>query len=270
MSVAEQLGLTGHDSEMLVLAEDRWPRWTEVEPALAVTPGVPGLRDWLRAAPPADADDVLLALVTVAAPDGGDDVAAAAVVAWALLPGACVLANRLRTLTPRIDEVVAAQLWVEIRTFAWRRLRKVAANILLDTRVGVLRECGVVSQVRRVDRTWSSATPLPPDADVWAAYVGRDEGPTTGAARELSELLEWACTRRVIDQQDRDLILSLVAESDAAETTRCGRGRGGLMANDVSAVVGQRWGLSAATVRRRARRSVQALTDACADLRLSA
>jgi hypothetical protein len=32
-----------------------------------------------------------------------------------------VLAQRLQTLSPRIDQIVAAQLWIEIRTFPWRR-----------------------------------------------------------------------------------------------------------------------------------------------------
>ena len=41
-----------------------------------------------------------------------------------------VLTGSPATLTPLIDEVVASQLWLEIRSFAWQRLDKVAANIL--------------------------------------------------------------------------------------------------------------------------------------------
>ena len=47
----------------------------------------------------------------LASPSGGDDVAAFGALVWLLLPGASLLAHRLRTLTHRIDEVVAAQLW---------------------------------------------------------------------------------------------------------------------------------------------------------------
>jgi hypothetical protein len=65
------------------------------------------LRGWLHA------------LATLAAADGGNDVAAAAALACALMPGACILANRLRTLAVQIDQIVAAQLWVEVRTFPW-------------------------------------------------------------------------------------------------------------------------------------------------------
>jgi len=58
----------------------------------------------------AEAEEALHALATLAAVDGCNDIAAAAALAWALMPGACTLANRLRTLTSHIDEVVAAQL----------------------------------------------------------------------------------------------------------------------------------------------------------------
>ena len=85
---------------------------------------------WLRAADWAEADRVLLALAQLSAPDGGDDVAATAALAWVLLPGASLLAFRLGRLSRRIDEILAAQLWVEARTFPWQRGHKVAANIL--------------------------------------------------------------------------------------------------------------------------------------------
>ena len=162
MSVAGQLGLDEANGVWLIQAAERWPGWAASEPALGVVAGPRDLRGWLRTADPIDADAVLKALVRLASPTGGDDLAAAMVVAWALLPGACSLARRLQTLTPRIDEVVAAQLWLEIRGFAWQRLDKVAANILADTRTGVLRECGSRSQLRRCDRTWSQTTVAEP------------------------------------------------------------------------------------------------------------
>jgi hypothetical protein len=167
VSLATQLGLQGEEKALLVRAKQDWTLWAARFPCLAVVGGVGSLRDWLRAAEPAAADDVLHALVTLASPSGADDASAAAVVAWALLPGASVLAQRLRTLSPRIDEVVAAQLWIEIRTFPWQRLRKVAANILANTRTGVLLECGVPSQVERVDRPWSIARPVDPTGVFW-------------------------------------------------------------------------------------------------------
>src|SRR6185436_10151301 len=68
----------------------------------------------------------------LAAADGGDDVAAAANLAWALMPGAWTLANKLRTLSAHLDQIVPAQMWLEVRTFPWRRLTMVAAHVLTN------------------------------------------------------------------------------------------------------------------------------------------
>ena len=50
---------------------------------------------------------------------------------------------------------------------------------------------------------------------------------------------------------------------DYTATRKLGRGTGGLMANNVSEAVAQQWGISPSTVRRRARRSMDALSSAC-------
>ena len=155
MSVAEQLGLDEQTSELLALADQRWGHWASAHPALAHCRGVRELRSWLPGADQGEADAALHALATLAAADGGDDVGAAAALACALMPGACILANRLRTLAAHIDQIVAAQLWLEVRTFPWRRMRKVAANVLLNTRAGVLADCGARSQLERTDQAWS-------------------------------------------------------------------------------------------------------------------
>lgn len=147
MSVAAHLGLDA-PGKWMDAAERCWPVWVEQDPRLAAVPSFAGLRGWLRSVDPAGADAVLHAVATLGARSWGDCPLAASVLAWALLPGACSLARQLVTLTPRIDEMVAAQLWIEVRSFPWERLCKVAANIL-DTRAGVLRECGVRSQVER-------------------------------------------------------------------------------------------------------------------------
>jgi hypothetical protein len=225
--------------------------------------GVGSLRCWLRAAEPAAADEVLHALVTLASPSGGDDASAAAVVAWALLPGASVLAQRLRTLSPRIDEMVAGQLWIEIRTFQWQRLRKVAANILANTRTGVLRECGAHSQIERVDRTWSSVRLVDPTAIFWSRVCTQEDA-SDSAADELVEVLEWARAVNVISDWDRSLLLSLAETADSVGPARTGRGWCGLMANSLSADVADRLGTSPITVRRRARKAISALAEACA------
>ena len=279
------------------------------DPRLGVVEDFDDLRAWLPTVDRAASDEVLLALAMLAAPDGGDDIAAAAALAKCLLPGACRLAGWLSTLPPRevfrdsqpvmagawsaverIDELVASQLWIEVRTFKWRRLRKVAANILINTRVGVLREVGDFFYVSRADRTWANTTLVESfssgdladgDAGAWSAdrdadRAGRrravpppeilaDAGPEQeepSATEELLELLAWACDNKVISPADRYLLLCLVEEADRVETRNLARGYGGLLSNEVSSRVAPRVGVSEATVRRHGSRSMRALAAA--------
>ena len=110
MSVATHLGLDPAGTALVEL-EREWASWVAQYSRLARAGDIRSLRDWLAAASPAEADNVLHALATLGSPSGGDNLAAASALAWALLPGACALAHRLRALSPRIDEMVAAQLW---------------------------------------------------------------------------------------------------------------------------------------------------------------
>ena len=293
MRVSEYLDLEDN-SELLSRARDSWAAWTEQEPRLAVV-AFDRLRDWLDEASPREADEVLHALATLAASDGGDDVAAAAVLAWVLLPGACRLARELRTLNRDVTMLVAAQLWIEVRSFPWRRLSKVAANIVMNTRAACLREAGAAGQVRRADRVWSASHVVSPDSFFWDHYAaGRrseraathdrssgwrletsdEEQPQlrtvqvacTPADRdpgeELAELLDWACEHAVISAADRHLLRVVVEEADEVEIRRTGRSNAGLTAAEISRRVAPRLGLSQATVRRRAARCIRALAVA--------
>jgi hypothetical protein len=309
MSVGDQLGLDDN-SELLDQARQKWPAWVAADPRLGVVDSFDDLRAWLPTVDREASDEVLLALAMLAAPDGGDDVAAAAALAKCLLPGACRLAGWLSTLPPRevfrdsqpvtagtwsaverIDELVASQLWIEVRTFKWRRLRKVAANILINTRVGVLREVGDFFYVSRADRTWAnttlvesfsagdlndgdgaawSATEMPTErvasalfhrTDILADHTG-PEHQEPSATEELLELLAWACDNQVISPADRYLLLCLVEEADRVETRNMARGYGGLLSNEVSSRVAPRVGVSEATVRRHGSRSMRALAAA--------
>jgi hypothetical protein len=260
VSVATYLGLDPTGTALVEL-EQEWASWLAQFPQLARAGDIRSLRDWLAAASPAEADDVLHALATLGSPSGGDNLTAASVLAWALLPGACALAHRLYALSPRIDEVVAAQLWLEIRSFPWYRLHKVAGNILANTRAGVLRECGVRSQLERTDRAWGNTRLVDPSATFWARHVdGLDTVPSAG--EELLELLEFARAANVLTEADKKLLLVLVEAADRCGTTRTGRGSAGLMSNAASAQVAIQVGLSPITVRRRARRLIDALAAA--------
>lgn len=308
MSVGDQLGLDDN-SELLDQARQKWPAWVATDPRLGVVDNFDDLRSWLPTVDREESDQVLLALAMLAAPDGGDDIAAAAALAKCLLPGACRLAGWLSTLPPRevfrdsqpvmsgtwsaverVDELVASQLWIEVRTFKWRRLRKVAANILINTRVGVLREVGDFFYVSRADRTWANTTLVESfsagdltSADGGAGYSAEmptervtgalfhrpeilaDAGPEQEeptATEELLELLAWACDHQVISPADRYLLLCLVEEADRVETRRLARGYGGLLSNEVSSRVAPRIGVSEATVRRHGSRTVRALAEA--------
>ena len=309
MSVGDQLGLD-ENSELLDQARRKWPEWVAADSRLDVVAEFDDLRAWLPSVDRDASDEVLLALAMLAAPDGGDDIAAAAALAKCLLPGACRLAGWLSTLPPRevfrdsqpvmagtwsaverIDELVASQLWIEVRTFPWRRLRKVAANILMNTRVGVLREVGDFFYVSRADRTWANTTLVESfssgdltdgDGGAWSAgemptervagalfhrpeILADQSGPDheePSAAEELLELLAWACEHSVISDADRYLLLCLVEEADRVETRNLTRGYGGLIGNELSSRVAPRVGVSEATVRRHASRSMRALAEA--------
>lgn len=256
MSVATHLGLADPDSEVLALARQRWAGWQLAHPELRVVDELADLPDWLRAADWAAADRVLLALAQLSAPDGGDDVAATGALAWVLLPGASLLAFRLGRLSQRIDEILAAQLWVEARTFPWKRGHKVAANILMNTRKGVIRDLGIGNLGART-------IPFPPSAEVWteAAHCVQSAGPT--AEQELLDVLELATSKRALSEDDRELLLSLAHAADLASPARSGRGHAGLMAPAASEAVAADRGVSPRTIRRRAARSVSALRTVC-------
>ena len=260
--VATQLGLDGLDSELLREAAARWPGWVGADRRLRPVTALAGLRPWLRAVDADQADGLLQGLARLGSPSGGDEVPAAGALAWALLPGACLVARRLQSLSPRIDELVAAQLWIEVRTFPWWRLTRVAANILANMRAAVMRDCGVHGQVERADRTWGHTRAVDPTSPSWAALT--DPPVEAPAEEELAELLDWACRARVISEHDRALLVSLVAtagRSSMALPAR--RGRSGLMTTEVSTAVAEAFGLSPVTVRRRARSSMATLSRAC-------
>ena len=102
-----------------------------------------------------------------------------------------------------------------------------------------------------------------PTAVFWARVCTQDDA-SQSAARELGEVLDWAHAANVISDSDRSLLLDLAETADSFGPARTGRGWCGLMANDLSADVADRFGMSPITVRRRARKAITALADACA------
>jgi hypothetical protein len=266
MSVATQLGLSDPTQELLALAREAWPQWQAAYPTLGVVEDLLDLPAWIRAAEREEADDVLHVLAELGSPSGGDDVTAAGALAWLLLPGACVVAHRLRALTSRIDEVVAAQLWLEVRGFPWERQRKVAANITMNTRRGVLRDLGIGQDARYADPTWARSIPLGPDSELWTVMDAKRLPSSATAETELAEVLVWALAQGVIDERDRDLLVTLAVAADQAGVRHSGRGRGGLTSHLVTTAVATEAGVSPITIRRRATASLKALAAAAGQI----
>ncbi len=261
MGVADQLGLTESADHALARAAESWPAWVCRDPRLGAVDGaLGGLRRWLAHAPAAEADEVLHALAQLAAADGGDNVDAALVLAWTLLPGARTVARRLQSLSTRIDEVVASQLWMEVRTFPWRRLRKVAANIIANTRAGALIELGATPRVARVDPMWGRSVPVDPTGPFWTSRcqeVIADRDP----AEELSSLLRWAVHHEVICEEDRALLLGVVEAATSLPASRASSTGGLATSNAGARHVAAQCGISPATLRRRLVSTTAALSS---------
>src|ERR1035437_2680048 len=125
MSSTQHLGLTWPALVERVERSGRWPAWVTAEPALASVGGLDEVA--LIAADrdhPGDADVLLGALVRLGAVDGGNDQDAAGAVALLLANGADQLAGQLRNLSGDIDQIVAGQVWLQVREFPWPRGRR--------------------------------------------------------------------------------------------------------------------------------------------------
>jgi hypothetical protein len=185
-------------------------RWAELAPRLSCREGVDSVAGvFAELAPgsaPAYHDQLLGALLQLAAVDGGNDSDAVLAVLHAVAEGATRLARR------GFDEgLVLGELTIRIRTYPWRtRQRAVAANLLRDTEHELCREVnpawmrtrGHLQRVREVAvgrQPWDTvdvpepgAMQDPPDDDLdlvdvllWAGRTGVVD------ARDLSMLIEY-------------------------------------------------------------------------------
>jgi hypothetical protein len=250
LSVVEQLGVVDL-AQGLADARELWLDWVEQDPRLALAPGVDRLPAWSKVVGIDAADEVLHALVRIGSSSGGDCQPAAWVVAWALLPGANAVARRAPA-GPETDALVASQLWLEIRQFPWWRHRKVAGNVLANMRSAVARE-GALKRPSWAERRTVPTDGLPEQQR--HRQVSPDE--------ELIDVLSWGVQVGLIESGDRLLLTSLVEQTDRLGVRTVCRSGQGLMS--VPALVGTaaEFGLSPGTVRRRARRSIDALASAC-------
>lgn len=260
MSVASCLDLDDVTTGRLAQATLRWPQWQVTEPALESIGGIRELRDWLSTADAATSDTVLVPLARMASAghDTEDAVLAGAVLAWVLVPGATRVAQRLAGGgIAYLDQAVAAQLWIEVRTSAHLQ-HKVAANILLNTRAGLLDDCGL-----RQGRGQQLILFDPADCELCDLLPSVFLKEVERSSDELGRLLAWALARQVISAGEHALLLGLVVAIQEVGVSRSrGKPRGGILGDRVTAHVGADLGIGASTVRRRAGRLIDALAGA--------
>jgi hypothetical protein len=209
---------------------------------------LPGLRDWALDAEPARANDVLLVLGRLGSPGGGDQRAATGALLWVLMPGAVRVATRLARFDDRIDELVAAQLWISARTLAWSDRVRVAPTVLMNTRREVLRDLGVTTHCH--DRELAVE-----DLDLLAGPTPV-ETTSPAAVDRLHGLLRDARRAGVVSREECQVLLAL---SEHARTRSNNVGRAGLLSRASTARVGAERGMSHTTVVRRAYRALEAL-----------
>jgi len=234
-----------------------WSSWVTAEPALASAHGLDEVVLIVAdRAHPQRADALLAALVRLGAVDGGNDHDAAVAVASLLANGSARLARQLRDLSPDIDEMVAGQVWLQIREFPWRRRRRcIAQNIMMDARRAVLRDLGVDTRLasRGVLVVPVDTTVEVPVIDSSSRHpVEFDYAVPVDDELTMAAVLKWATGNGLVDDQDAAILADL-ATVEVAGTVR------GLNSWAELGVVGARRGLSERTVVRRRDRALQAL-----------
>ena len=154
----------GRSAERAAMADDsgRWGTWVRAQPTLSQVGSAVALVDVVHDRnQPQAANELLLALVRVGSADGGVDESAATFAATLLAPGANRIIRTLTSLGPEVADIVAGQLWLQVRDYPWRgKPNAVAKNILMDTRRAVLRDYGASTHRR------AALVPIPSPDDV--------------------------------------------------------------------------------------------------------
>jgi hypothetical protein len=147
---------------------------------------------------------------------------------------------------------ISSQLWLEIRQFPWWRHQKVAGNVLANMRSVLARE-GMLKRPSLAERRTVPTDRLPEQ------QLRKQVSPN----EELIDVLSWGEQVGLIGSGDRLLLSSLVEHTDRLGVRTSCRSGQGLMSASALAETAAEFGLSPGTVRRRARRSIDALASAC-------
>lgn len=261
MSVAMLLGLDEPGAGLLEVAKVRWPTWQRHHAALRIADDVVDLKAATRRLERTRTNEIMLALARQGSPAGGNEAAATAVLVWLLLPGAALIAGRLRRSVPDLrteaDQLVAGQMWIEARSVreAGKDSTNYAATLLMNVERSIRRELGIHE---RSDKAHRKSIPMSylDGSDFLARAVGEPALVLTPEI-ELGYLFDVAIRAGVITAVDAQLLLEVAHEADGLCS---GTGRAvGLMSEAVSQAVAKRRGCSSRAVRRRTHTTVSKL-----------
>jgi hypothetical protein len=254
MSVARCLGVDDLDAPNMREAAAQWPRWQEAEPTLDVVDDVHDLPRWMKRADPVNRDAVASALLRL----GAIDKRASTVLAWLLVPGASLLAGRLRNLVDAIDEVVAGQLWIQICDHDPSDDQYVAKKILSRVEREVKAELGVGDLAERRDPAWAATVLVEQFDESIPAYELAEE--FDNPREQLTAILRRALDDGDLTEARRDPLLDLAHAANLLKAP-LRRGRAGLTAPSVAQMVCDDHALSARTVRRNAANDLDVLAS---------
>lgn len=225
---------------------------TLAEPALNVVDDIGALPRWMKQATPAERDGVLAGLRRVAESDQSAYVA----LAWLLMPGASLVAGRLRRLADVIDEVVAGQLWIQICEHDPADEMYVATTILRRVERESMAELGLGELAKRRDPTWASSVLI----ERYDETIPAEEPDAEEPRQQLIELLRRALDSGALSDQDRGLLLDLALAANLADAP-LRRGRAGLTTPSVAQLVSDDYALAARTIRRHAANALDRLGE---------
>jgi hypothetical protein len=223
------------------------------DPRLAGLRSIDELRVWTAPGNPGRADEVLAALVHLAAGEGADDHDAVIVLLHLLLPGARRIAERVRHLAADPLGLVLGELALQVHSYPLsRRTHAYAANLLMTTQQVVWREL----KRYRTDQSVPPELLIDPIADTHGPD-GSDDGRLGVLDREvrgsdaedidLVDMLLWARRTGAVDAED----LAVLVEVEYARETP------GIAAP--LTVVAARRGCTVRTVQRRRDRALRRL-----------
>ena len=193
-------------------------RWAAADHVLTGLTGIEHITAvTAKGADPDRADEVVGALVRLAAGDGGDDADAVLLLLHLLSDGVLALAGRMPG-PPDLVPVIVAELTCQIRSFPWRRrTRAYAANLLLDTKHVLWREGAHHRAGNPEELTAPAQLPRSTTRQI-RGNSGADED------LDLIDVLMWAARTGVAPPNDLVMLLALRTCARRSRPARGGAG----------------------------------------------